>query len=73
MAAYLEALLAVEYLRERWGMDGVQHVLQRLADGDSPDAALYSVTQMHYGDLEEGLTAYLQKRYASTSTAPQTE
>ena len=73
MAAYLEALLAVEYLRERWGMDGVQHVLQRLADGDSPDAALYSVTQMHYGDLEEGLTAYLQKKYASTSTAPQTE
>ena len=71
VVAYTEALLALEYLRQSWGMDGVQRILQRLRDGDSPDDALYSVTQMHYADLEENLTSYLQKKYAPA--APATE
>jgi len=72
VVAYAEALLAADYLRQSWGMDGLQHILRRLADGDSPDAALYSVTQMHYSDLEENLTSYLQKKYAPSAT-PATE
>lgn len=73
VVAYAEALLALEYLRQSWGMDGVQRILQRLGDGDSPDDALYSVTQMHYADLEENLTSYLQKKYAPPAAAPATE
>ncbi|HJS98913.1 MAG TPA: peptidase MA family metallohydrolase [Terriglobales bacterium] len=69
VVAYTEALLALEYLRQSWGMDGVQRILQRLRDGDSPDDALYSVTQMHYADLEENLTSYLQKKYAPSTAA----
>jgi tetratricopeptide (TPR) repeat protein len=69
VVAYAEALLALEYLRQSWGMDGVQRILQRLRDGDSPDDALYSVTQMHYANLEENLTSYLQKKYAPATPA----
>ena len=72
VVAYAEALLAVEYLQQSWGRDGLQRILQRLSDGDSPNSALYSVTQMHYADLEENLTAYLQKKYA-TAAARSTE
>jgi tetratricopeptide (TPR) repeat protein len=72
VVAYAEALLATDYLRESWGMDGVQRILQRLGDGDSPDAALASVTQMHYADLEDNLSSYLQKKY-TPSAAPATE
>ena len=63
VVAYTEALLAVEYLRQSWGMDGLQRILLRLGEGDSPDAALFAVTQMHYADLEENLTSYLIKTY----------
>jgi hypothetical protein len=70
--AYTEALLAVEYLRQSSGMGGLQRILQRLAEGESPDGALYSVTRMHYADLEENLNSYLQKRYAAAA-APSTE
>ena len=73
IVAYTEALLAVEYLRQSWGRDGLQRILQRLADGESPDSALYSVTQMHYADLEENLTSYLQKKYATAAAQPMTE
>lgn len=72
VVAYAEALLAVEYLQQSWGMTGLQRILQQLADGDSPDSALYSVTQMHYADLEENLTSYLRKRYAPAG-APASE
>jgi hypothetical protein len=47
----------------------VQRLLQQLRDGDSPDDALYSVTQMHYADLEENLTSYLQKKYPPSTPA----
>lgn len=72
VVAYAEALLAAEYLQQSWGTDGLQRILQRLGEGDSPEAALSSVTQMHYADLEENLASYLQKKYTSPA-APATE
>jgi hypothetical protein len=71
IVAYTEALFAVEYLRQSWGMDGLQRILQRLADGEPPESALYSVTQLHYADLEESLTSYLQKKYAPAAPSTQ--
>jgi hypothetical protein len=73
VVAYAEALLAAEYLRQSWGMDGLQRILQHLGDGESPDAALYEVTQMHYGDLEENLSSYLQKKYATAAASAKPE
>lgn len=73
VVAYAEALLAAEYLQQSWGMDGVEHILQHLGDGESPDAALYEVTQMHYSDLEENIGRYLQQKYVVPATAPKTE
>ena len=69
--AYTEALLAVEYLRQSWGMDGLQRILLRLGDGDAPDTALFAVTQMHYADLEENLTSYLNKTYGPVPASSQ--
>lgn len=73
VVAYAEALLAVQYLRQSWGMEGLQRILQQLGDGASPDSALYSVTQMHYGDLEENLASYLQKKYPVPAASPTSE
>ena len=72
VVAYAEALLTVEYLQQSWGMDGLQRVLQRLGEGESPDAALYEVTQMHYSDLEDNVGRYAQQKYSSAA-APKSE
>jgi len=72
VVAYAESLLAVEYLQQNWGMSGLQRILQNLADGDSPEAALYEVTQSHYSDLQENLASYLKQKYP-TAPAPSTE
>jgi hypothetical protein len=68
VVAYAESLVTVEYLRQSWGMDGVQRILQRLADGEAPDTVVYEVTQSHYSDLEESVGNYLQKKYAAAGT-----
>ena len=69
VVAYAEALLAVEYLQQSWGMDGLQRILKHLGDGEAPDAALYGVTQMHYSDLEENVGRYAQQKYLSAAAA----
>ena len=59
--AYAEALAGVEYLRSKYGMDGLQRILRRIADGESAESALHAVTTDHYSEFEHELTAYLQK------------
>jgi hypothetical protein len=73
VVAYTEALLTVEYLQQSWGIDGLQRVLQRLGEGESADAALYEVTQMHYSDLEENVGRYVGQKYPSASATPKSE
>jgi len=38
--AYDESLAAVEYIQETYGISDVQRILQRMAEGSTPEAAL---------------------------------
>jgi Tfp pilus assembly protein PilF len=58
--AYAESLSALEYLRSRYGMDGVLHILRRVGSGEAPESALRAVTSSDYAGLEKGLGAYLE-------------
>jgi tetratricopeptide (TPR) repeat protein len=63
MLAYHEALAAVEYIRDTYGMSDVQRVLQRIGQGSSTEAALRSTIHAGYGQLEEEIGRYLKKTY----------
>jgi hypothetical protein len=38
--AYDESLASVDYIRDNYGMDSIVRTLQRLGDGESPEATL---------------------------------
>ncbi|HZR33601.1 MAG TPA: hypothetical protein VFA76_17280 [Terriglobales bacterium] len=59
--AYAESLVAVQYLRSKYGMGGLQRLLTRIGEGESPEAALFAVTSDHYVEFEHDLSAYLQR------------
>ena len=61
--AYAESLAVVEYLRGRYGMSDLLRLLDRLATGASPEAALRATYRLDYDDLEVQLGAYLAKNY----------
>jgi hypothetical protein len=61
--AYAEALVTVDYLRQHYGMGGLQRILERLAGGETPEAALYSVSHTNYAQFEEDLGSDLQKTH----------
>ena len=63
MLAYHEALAAVEYIRDTYGMSDVQRVLQRIGQGSSTEAALRTTIHAGYGQLEEEIAQYLKKTY----------
>jgi hypothetical protein len=60
VVAYAESLVAVQYLRSKYGMGDLQRLLKRIADGDSAEAALFAITSDHYAEFEHKLSAYLQ-------------
>jgi len=60
--AYAQSLLATEYLRSAYGMDGLRRLLMALAAGEEPEEALRSVTGGGYDDLDKSLAAYLANR-----------
>jgi tetratricopeptide (TPR) repeat protein len=55
--AYLESLLAVEYLRSKYGMKDVLGMLEGIARGQSTEESLKSRTRIDYTQLEADLTA----------------
>lgn len=57
--AYDESLAAVEYIRSRYGMSDLLHVVQRIGEGESAEASLRQVLHTDYGHLEEDLRASL--------------
>jgi tetratricopeptide (TPR) repeat protein len=57
--AYAESLSAVEYLRERFGMNDVLEILRSIGSGSSPEDALHHGTGMDYPTLESKIGAYL--------------
>ena len=63
MVAYAESLAAIEYLRSRYGMSDIQRMLQRIADGESTEAALRATTQDNYEQFQAELGKYLAKNY----------
>jgi hypothetical protein len=61
--AYEWALANVEYLVMKSGMSEVERILDRLATGESTEAALRNVLHDDYAGLEQSTAEYLQKTY----------
>lgn len=59
--AYAESLAAVEYLRDRYGMNEIVRMLQSIGSGVSPETALRNSTGMDYSTLEERIGEHLAK------------
>jgi tetratricopeptide (TPR) repeat protein len=65
--AYLESLLAVEYLRSKYGMKNILAILDDIARGQSTEEALKSQTRADYAQLETDLTAFVSSRGAAAA------
>jgi len=61
--AYDESLAAVEYIQETYGMSDVQRILQRLAEGSTPEAALRATVHSGYRELEGEVGKFLASKY----------
>jgi tetratricopeptide (TPR) repeat protein len=61
--AYDESLAAVQYIIDSYGISELQHVLQKLSEGSSTEAALRSTIHSDYGQLEASLGQYLNDKY----------
>jgi tetratricopeptide (TPR) repeat protein len=63
--AYDESLAAVQYLNETYGMSDLQHILERLGEGSSIEAALRNIIHSDYGQLESEIGKYLAEKFDS--------
>ena len=63
--AYAESLAAVSYINDSYGMSDVQRILQRLAEGNSTEAALRVTIRVDYGQMQTDLARYLADRYGN--------
>jgi len=61
--AYAEALAAVEYVNETWGMSDVRRILERIGEGGTTEAVLRTTIRSNYSQLERDLGEFLQKKY----------
>jgi len=61
-AAYAWALANVEYIVQSGGMNDVDRILDRLAAGDAPEAALKAILRSDYADLTHDTVQYLRKK-----------
>src|SRR5450631_2355193 len=61
--AYAESLAAVSYINDSYGMSDIQRILQRLSQGNSPEAALRATIHSDYGQFESDLARYLADKY----------
>jgi hypothetical protein len=62
--AYAESLATVEYIRDRYRMDGVQQMLKQIAGGASGEAALKVLSGEGYSGFEKRVGEYLAQKYA---------
>jgi Peptidase MA superfamily len=62
-AAYAESLAAVEYIRDTYGIGDVQHILERLGQGSSMEAALRSTIHCDYKQLRDEIAHWLAGKY----------
>jgi Tfp pilus assembly protein PilF len=63
--AYDESLAAVEYIQETYGMSDVQRILQRMAEGSTPEAALRATVHSGYRELEGEVGKFLASKYGA--------
>ncbi|MGH9555942.1 MAG: peptidase MA family metallohydrolase [Terriglobales bacterium] len=61
--AYSQSLAATEYIRQRYGMQDLVSILERIGGGATPEQALRAVTGSNYTEFEQELGAYLVKTY----------
>ena len=61
--AYAQSLIAVEYIRDTYGMQDVADIIKRLGEGQPAESALRSTIHSGYGQLETELTAFLKRNY----------
>jgi tetratricopeptide (TPR) repeat protein len=64
-AAYAWALANLEYLIQNGGMGDVERILDRLAAGDAPEAALKAVLRSDYIELTHDTVQYLSSKYGN--------
>jgi hypothetical protein len=63
--AYAESLAAAEYMRDAYGMSEIAHILERLSQGSSTEAALRATVHSDYRQLQEEMTSKLKERYGN--------
>ncbi|MGA7219953.1 MAG: peptidase MA family metallohydrolase [Candidatus Sulfotelmatobacter sp.] len=63
--AYAESLAAVSYINDSYGMGDLQRILQRLAEGNSTEAALRATVHSDYGQLGAETGKYLGDKYGN--------
>jgi len=63
--AYEESLAAAGYINDTYGMSELSRILQRLAEGDSTEAALRSTIHSDYRQLEFEVGKYLAGKYGN--------
>ncbi len=54
--AYARSLVATEYLKSSYGMEGLRKVLTLINEGQSTESALHAVTGGGYAELEQNLS-----------------
>ncbi len=64
-AAYAWALANVEYIVKSGGMMDMDRILERLAGGDTSEAALQAVLHVGYADLTHDTAEFLRKTYGN--------
>jgi tetratricopeptide (TPR) repeat protein len=57
--AYAESLAATEYLRTRFGMNEILHILQNIGAGENAEQALTQSTGLDYTRLQDRLAEYM--------------
>jgi hypothetical protein len=62
-AAYAESLAAVEYIRDTYGLSEIQHILERLGQGSSTEAALRSTIHSDYKQMRDDIAHWLNDKY----------
>lgn len=63
--AYAQALAATNYIRDRYGMQDLVSILERIGGGATPEQALRAVMGSNYAEFEQELGAHLVKTYGN--------
>jgi len=63
--AYAKSLAAMEFLRDRYGMTGIRHLLQRVASSPGMDSLFQNEIHLSYENFEHEVANYVVKRFGA--------